>query len=266
MTVAVACTIAGSDSGGGAGIQADLKTFSACGVYGASAVVALTAQNTLGVRRVEAVGLEMVADQIDAVAEDLRPAAWKTGMLGTAEIIAVVVVRLQHHSAANLVVDPVMIAKSGDALLEPLAVDSMRSLLLPEALVLTPNLPEAAELVGHDIDGVEGAREAAAELAAMGPTIVVVKGGHGHGDPVVDVVYDSGSGEYVQLSYPRVGGSSTHGTGCTFSAAIAAHLALGEEPLEAISNARAYLQQALLQAPGLGQGHGPLGHTKLGAI
>jgi hydroxymethylpyrimidine/phosphomethylpyrimidine kinase len=266
MTVAVACTIAGSDSGGGAGIQADLKTFSACGVYGASAIVALTAQNTVGVRRVQAVAVEMVADQIDAIAEDLQPAAWKTGMLGTPEIIAVVVDRLRHHRAANLVVDPVMIAKSGDTLLEPAAVDSLRRLLLPQAMVLTPNLPEAAVLVGHDIDGIEGAHEVAAKLAAMGPRIVVVKGGHGSGDPVVDVVHDKDSGESVEMSYPRVGGSSTHGTGCTFSAAIAAHLALGEEPLVAISNARAYLQQALLQAPGLGHGHGPLGHTKLAGI
>jgi hydroxymethylpyrimidine/phosphomethylpyrimidine kinase len=266
VTAAVACTIAGSDSGGGAGIQADLKTFSACGVYGASAIVALTAQNTIGVRRVQVVDALMVADQIDAVAEDLRPAAWKTGMLATAEIIAVVVDRLQHHGAANLVVDPVMIAKSGDTLLEPSAVESMRRLLLPQAMVLTPNLPEAAELVGHGIDGVEGAHRAAVELAAMGPRIAVVKGGHGTGDRVVDVVHDGASGETVEMSYPRIGGSSTHGTGCTFSAAIAAHLALGEEPLAAISNARAYLQQALLQAPGLGAGHGPLGHTKLATI
>jgi hydroxymethylpyrimidine/phosphomethylpyrimidine kinase len=263
VTVAVACTIAGSDSGGGAGIQADIKTFSACGVYGASVIVALTAQNTLGVRRVEAASVAMVADQIDAVAEDLRPAAWKTGMLGTAAIIAAVVDRLQHHGAANLVVDPVMIAKSGDALLEPSAVDSLRRLLLPQAMVLTPNLPEAAQLVGHGVEGIAGAREAALELAAMGPPVVVVKGGHGAGDPVVDVVYDSVGRETVELSYPRVPGSSTHGTGCTFSAAIAAHLALGEEPLRAISKARAYLQQALLLAPGVGGGHGPLGHTKL---
>jgi hydroxymethylpyrimidine/phosphomethylpyrimidine kinase len=261
VTAAVACTIAGSDSSGGAGIQADLKTFAACGVYGASAIVALTAQNTTGVRRVMLADLEMVGDQVDAVAEDLDPSSWKTGMLGDASIIEVVVDRLRHHRARNVVVDPVMIAKSGDVLLEPSAIVSMRELLLPLATVLTPNLPEAARLLGHPVRaGTAG--EAAAELAAMGPRVVVVKGGHSTADPIVDVVYDSAVGAPTALSYPRVGGTSTHGTGCTFSAAIAAHLALGEEPLDAIKNARAYLQAALLRAPGLGAGHGPLGHSE----
>jgi hydroxymethylpyrimidine/phosphomethylpyrimidine kinase len=261
VTTAVACTIAGSDSGGGAGIQADLKTFAACGVYGASAIVALTAQNTTGVRRVMLADLEMVGDQVDAVAEDLHPSAWKTGMLGDAAIIEVVVERLRHHRARNLVVDPVMIAKSGDVLFEPTAIVSMRELLLPLATVVTPNLPEAARLLGHPV-GANTAGEAAAELAAMGPRVVVVKGGHSTADPVVDMVYDSAVGAAAALTYPRVGGTSTHGTGCTFSAAITAHLALGEEPLEAITKARAYLQAALLRAPGLGAGHGPLGHSE----
>jgi hydroxymethylpyrimidine/phosphomethylpyrimidine kinase len=262
MTAAVACTIAGSDSGGGAGIQADLKTFAACGVYGASAIVALTAQNTIGVRRVMLADLEIVADQVDAVAEDLQPDAWKTGMLGNAAIIEVVVDRLRRHRARNLVVDPVMIAKSGDLLLESSAITSMRELLLPLAMVLTPNIPEAEELLGHPVEGPAGAARASAELASMGPRVVVVKGGHSGADPVVDVVYDSANGAPIELTYPRVGGSSTHGTGCTLSAAIAAHLALGEEPLEAITKARAYLQAALLRAPGLGSGHGPLGHSE----
>jgi hydroxymethylpyrimidine/phosphomethylpyrimidine kinase len=262
MTAAVACTIAGSDSGGGAGIQADLKTFAACGVYGASAIVALTAQNTVGVRRVLLADLAMVAEQIDAVAEDLNPSAWKTGMLGSAGTVEVVAERLRHHGAGNLVVDPVMIAKSGDVLLEPPAIAAIRELLLPLATVLTPNLPEAAELLGHPIEGPAAAAEAAAELAAMGPRVVVVKGGHSTADPVVDVVYESATRAATELTYPRVGGTSTHGTGCTFSAAIAAYLALGDEPLEAITRARAYLQTALLRAPGLGGGHGPLGHSE----
>jgi len=262
MTAAVACTIAGSDSGGGAGIQADLKTFAACGVYGASAIVALTAQNTTGVRRILLADPEMVADQVDAIAEDLHPAAWKTGMLGNAAIIEVVVERLRHHRARNLVVDPVMIARSGDVLLERVAIIAMRQRLLPLATVLTPNLPEAEELLGHAVGGRAGAADAAAELAAMGPKVVVVKGGHSMADPVVDAVYDSTLGSSTELIYPRVPGTSTHGTGCTFSAAIAAFLALGEEPLEAITQARAYLQAALLRAPGLGAGHGPLGHSE----
>jgi hydroxymethylpyrimidine/phosphomethylpyrimidine kinase len=263
MSVAVACTIAGSDSSGGAGIQADLKTFAACGVYGASVIVALTAQNTIGVRRVDTADPAMVIDQIDAVASDLRPHAWKTGMLGSAAIVEVVVERLLHHMAGNIVVDPVMVAKSGDVLLEPEAMLSVRDLLLPIAMVLTPNLPEAAELLGHPVEGLDGAKRAAVELAALGPRMVVIKGGHADTDPVVDIVHDGRTGDILELTYPRVPGNSTHGTGCTFSAAIAAHLALGASPLAAVSEARAYLQEALLRAPGLGAGNGPLGHGEL---
>jgi hydroxymethylpyrimidine/phosphomethylpyrimidine kinase len=260
MTLPVACTIAGSDSGGGAGIQADLKTFAACGVYGASCIVALTAQNTIAVRRVEVVSLEMVADQIDAVAEDLGPAAWKTGMLATPEVIAVVVGRLQHHGAERVVVDPVMVAKSGDRLLTDSAVVTLREALLPHSLVVTPNLPEARLLLGLDRDEPIDPVDAAVRLCALGPRIAVVKGGHAEGDEVVDIVHDAGSGETVTLRNPRVGGTSTHGTGCTLSAAIAAFLARGLAPLDAIASARAYLQVALERAPGLGHGHGPLGH------
>jgi hydroxymethylpyrimidine/phosphomethylpyrimidine kinase len=258
---AVACTIAGSDSGGGAGIQADLKTFEALGVFGASAVVAITAQNTLGVRRVQPAAAEMVADQVDAIAEDLHPGAWKTGMLASTEIIEVVAARLRHHGAQNLVVDPVMVAKSGDRLLDPDAVTALRDMLLPLALVVTPNLPEAAALTGNPADTPDGVRLAARRLAAAGPRFVVVKGGHGTADPVVDVVYDRDRDEWLELRNPRVGGTSTHGTGCTFSAAVAAHLARGFEPVEAIERAREYLQLTLHWAPGLGDGHGPLGHA-----
>ena len=260
MTQAVACTIAGSDSGGGAGIQADLKTFAACGVYGCTAVVALTAQNTLGVRAVQLATAAMVRAQVDAVAEDLKPASWKTGMLGTAALIRVVAAGLRAHQAANVVVDPVMVAKSGDRLLEADAVSAMRDVLLPLATVVTPNLPEVQALTGISVESAADAREAALAIAAMGPRVVVIKGGHAHGDPVVDLVYDRTAEAWLELSYPRVGGTSTHGTGCTFSAAIAAQLARGRDTLDAVAEARAYLQLALERAPGLGAGHGPLGH------
>ena len=263
MTTAIACTIAGSDSGGGAGIQADLKTFAACGVYGCSAIVALTAQNTLSVRAVQVADLDMIAAQIDAVADDLRPAAWKTGMLATEAVIEVVVNRLAVHSAQHLVVDPVMIAKSGDALLAPGAVAALRQYLLPLAEVVTPNLPEARTLTGIDVRTADNAHDAARALAAMGPRIVVIKGGHAATDPVVDLVYDRENNSSFELAYPRIPGTSTHGTGCTFSAAIAAYLARGHSPRAAIEAARAYLQLALERAPGLGSGHGPLGHMPL---
>lgn len=260
MSVPVACTIAGSDSGGGAGIQADLKSFAACGVYGCSVVVAVTAQNTVGVRAVETVSLQMVAAQIDAVAEDLVPAAWKTGMLAGPEIIAVVAQRIEHHGLAQVVVDPVMVAKSGHRLLAEAAVVSLRAALLPLALVVTPNLPEAGHLLDRPV-GPGDAADAARALCALGPRLAVVKGGHAGGEVVVDVVHDAQTGATVELRHPRVPGTSTHGTGCTLSAAIAAFLARGLAPLEAVSSARAYVQEALLRAPGLGAGHGPLGHV-----
>jgi len=256
----VACTVAGSDSGGGAGIQADLKTFAACGVFGASAIVALTAQNTLGVRGVEVTSLEMVVQQIDAVAEDLEPVAWKTGMLATPQVIAVVAQRLELHGAERLVVDPVMVAKSGDRLLSEAAVVTLRVALLPLAMVVTPNLPEARVLLELDSEAVIDPAEAAVRLCALGPRVAVVKGGHADGETVIDVIHDAETGVTLELRLPRIRGSSTHGTGCTLSAAIAAFLARGAEPLDAVSSARAYVQAALRRAPGLGRGHGPLGH------
>jgi hydroxymethylpyrimidine/phosphomethylpyrimidine kinase len=260
MTVAVACTIAGSDSGGGAGIQADLKTFAALGVYGTSAIVALTAQNTLGVRSVQTASTSMVADQIDAIAEDFNPVAWKTGMLSSAELARTVVERLRFHRVRNLVVDPVMYAKSGDLLLEESAVRAVTAELLPLACVVTPNLPEAAALTALPVESSTQRRAAALALAAGGARVVVIKGGHDDGDQVVDVVYDSTSDTFLELVFPRVPGRNTHGTGCTFSAAIAAHLARGDDAIDAVKSARDYVQQALLSAPGLGAGHGPLGH------
>ncbi|MFN2463528.1 MAG: bifunctional hydroxymethylpyrimidine kinase/phosphomethylpyrimidine kinase [Candidatus Dormibacteria bacterium] len=258
--VPVAATIAGSDSGGGAGIQADLKTFAACGVYGCSAIVALTAQNTTGVRAVRVTDAAMVAAQVDAIAEDFRPAAWKTGMLASSEVVSTVIERLSAIAAANVVVDPVMVAKSGAQLLPGEAIDAMRQGLLPLALVVTPNLPEAESLTGIAVSDAASGRRAVLALARLGPRVVVLKGGHADGDPVVDTVFDARDDSWITIRNARVHGTSTHGTGCTLSAAIAAFLARGMDPLEAVRAARRYLQEALLRAPGLGAGHGPLGH------
>lgn len=261
MTMACACTIAGSDSGGGAGIQADIKTFSACGVYGASVVVAVTAQNTLGVTAVETISPRVVAAQVDAVASDIEPAAWKTGMLATAELIETVSAALSRHRAARVVVDPVMVSKSGDRLLAEDAVESLRKRLLPLATILTPNLPEAEVLTGMTIQNDSDMLAAARLLGEMGPRVIVMKGGHRPGDVVTDIVHISDGGRHFRLSEPRVPGNATHGTGCTFSAAIAAFLARGCETETAVRSARRYLQDALLRAPGIGRGHGPLGHS-----
>ena len=261
MTQPVACTVAGSDSGGGAGIQADLLSFAACGVHGCSVVVALTAQNTVGVRAVQTASLDVIAQQIDAVAEDLGPAAWKTGMLATPEVVGVVAQRFEYHGVGQLVVDPVMVAKSGDRLLSEPATVALRKALLPLALVVTPNLPETRVLLGVDDAAHLDPAVAARQLCEQGPRVAVVKGGHADGAEVVDVVHDSATGTTLSLRNPRVPGSSTHGTGCTLSAAITAFLARGADPLDAVASARAYLQTALLRAPGLGHGHGPLGHV-----
>ena len=254
-----ALTIAGSDSGGGAGIQADLKTFMAFGVYGASAITAITAQNTLGVRAIHEVPPDVVAAQIDAVLEDIGADAAKTGMLSSTPIIEAVADRLRAHSVAALVVDPVMIAKSGDALLRPEAVRALRELLLPMATVVTPNAPEATVLSGLEVRDLASAREAARRIRDLGPEMVIVKGGHLGGERSDDLVFDGRSFEI--LSGPRIGTPHTHGTGCTFSAAIAACLARGLEPLAAAREARAFLQGAIEHAEPLGAGHGPVNHS-----
>jgi hydroxymethylpyrimidine/phosphomethylpyrimidine kinase len=253
-----ALTIAGSDSGGGAGIQADLKTFGAFGVYGASAITAITAQNTLGVRAIHEVPPDVVAAQIDAVLEDIGADAAKTGMLSSAPIIEAVADRLRAHSVAVLVVDPVMVAKSGDALLRPEAVRALIELLLPMAAVVTPNAPEATVLSGIEVKDAESAREAARRIHALGPAIVIVKGGHLDGERSDDLLFDGRSFEI--LSGRRIETPHTHGTGCTFSAAIAACLARGMTPLEAAREARAFLQGAIEHAEPLGAGHGPVNH------
>jgi hydroxymethylpyrimidine/phosphomethylpyrimidine kinase len=253
-----ALTVAGSDSGGGAGIQADLKTFAAFGVYGASAITAITAQNTIGVRAIHEVPAAVVAAQIDAVLEDIGADAAKTGMLSSVEIIETVADRLRAHAVAALVVDPVMVAKSGDRLLHEDAVQVLRELLLPLAAIVTPNAPEATVLSGIDVVDAASAREAARRIHDLGPAVVVVKGGHLGGDTSDDLVFDGSSFEV--LSGRRVATRHTHGTGCTFSAAIAAGLARGLPPLEAVREARVYLQGAIEHAEPLGGGHGPVNH------
>ncbi|MFO7173374.1 MAG: bifunctional hydroxymethylpyrimidine kinase/phosphomethylpyrimidine kinase [Bacillota bacterium] len=256
-----AMTIAGSDSGGGAGIQADLKTFNALRVFGTSALTALTAQNTEGVHGVHLVPPEFVAAQIDAVLDDIGTDAVKTGMLATADIVAAVAERLTYWrgrlSPFPVVVDPVMIAKSGAPLLDEPARAAVREALLPLATVVTPNRHEAEQLTGLRIRSVDDARRAAAEIKAMGPAWVVVKGGHvdEDGPEAIDILYDGQ--EWRELGAERLSTSSTHGTGCTFSAAIAAYLARGEAVPQAVALAKQYITGAIRHAFPLGRGHGP---------
>ena len=251
-------TIAGSDSSAGAGIQADLKTFAALGVYGTCAITAITAQNTRGVTAVQETPPDIVAAQIDAVAADIRPDAVKTGMLASAPIIEVVAAKVREHGLPNLVVDPVMVAKSGDRLLRDDAVTVLRDLLLPLAAVVTPNLPEAEVLAGFAIDSDEDVRRAAKEIVGLGARAVVVKGGHREAAEAVDVLYDGTI--FRDYSAPRIDTTSTHGTGCTFASAIAAYLARGEPLAEAVGRAKEYLTEALRRAYPLGGGHGPVHH------
>ncbi|GHO83632.1 bifunctional hydroxymethylpyrimidine kinase/phosphomethylpyrimidine kinase [Dictyobacter formicarum] len=253
-----ALTIAGSDSGGGAGIQADLKTFAALGVFGTSAITALTAQNTLAVRSAFEVPLEMIAAQIDAVMEDIGAGAAKTGMLSSPEIIQVVAERVRHWRL-RLVVDPVMVAKGGERLLQERAIETLRSALLPWAEVVTPNLPEAEVLVGRPLQGIAAMREAARAIHALGPRFVVVKGGHSAG-PAVDILFDGQ--DFKELRAERVETQNTHGTGCTFSAAITAFIARGWPTEEAVVRAKRYITGAIKQADALhiGHGHGPVDH------
>lgn len=259
-----ALTIAGSDSGGGAGIQADLKTFAAFGVFGTSAITALTAQNTVGVEGVYAIPPEFVARQIDVVVKDIGADAVKTGMLTNTRIIEAVAAKIIEHGLRPLVVDPVMVAKSGDALLEPEARDALISSLLPLATVVTPNLPEAEVLCGFPITAMEGMRRAALAIYARGPRCVVVKGGHLEGTRFsTDLFYD---GErFEELSNERIDTRNTHGTGCTFASAIAARLALGDEVLDAVRAAKSYVSTILAASAGLqiGRGHGPMDHMAL---
>lgn len=254
----VAMTIAGSDSGGGAGIQADLKTFHAFGVFGTSAITAITAQNTLGVRAVETIAPEIVASQIRTVAEDLRPAAVKTGMLAEASIIEAVASTLKGLELPHLVVDPVMVAKSGDRLLAEDAIGALSASLLPLAEVVTPNLPEASILAARPVKNLEDARAAAEHIVGLGAGSVLLKGGHFPSDRIVDIFFDGH--DWEEWAEERIDTRHTHGTGCTLSAAICAGLAAGKNRIEAIRAAREFTREAIRTAPGLGGGHGPLNH------
>lgn len=252
----VALTIAGSDSGGGAGIQADLRAFAALGVHGMSAITALTAQNTTGVFGVVELSPEFVGQQIDVVVGDLGVDATKTGMLSSQPIIEVVADRVRAHGLRPLVVDPVMMAKGGDPLLRPDAVDALRKLLIPLATVVTPNLPEAEALAGSPVESLEGMREAARAIHALGPQAVVVKGGHlGGGADAVDLLFDGAT--FVEFRGPRIDTPHTHGTGCTFASAIAAGLALGLGLEQAVGQAKALITAAVRHGLPLGHGHGP---------
>jgi hydroxymethylpyrimidine/phosphomethylpyrimidine kinase len=254
----VALTIAGSDSGGGAGIQADLKTFQAFGVFGTSAVTAITVQNTLGVSAIQKIEPALVAGQILAVAEDLKPAACKSGMLADGEIVHAVADALDRSRIPRFVLDPVMVAASGDPLLEPDAVEALRYRLLPLALLVTPNLDEASILTGMPVRSESDMRAAARHLVDEGCRAVLIKGGHLEGDEVVDLLLEGT--EWQEWRAPRCPVGNAHGTGCTLSAAITAGLAAGRTLREAVDAGLAYTRRALESAPGLGGGSTPLNH------
>ncbi|HEX2230216.1 MAG TPA: bifunctional hydroxymethylpyrimidine kinase/phosphomethylpyrimidine kinase [Candidatus Binatia bacterium] len=257
MRIRKALTIAGSDSGAGAGIQADLKTFAALGVYGTSAVTAVTAQNTRGVSKVLALAPEVVTAQIEAVIADIGADALKTGMLANAAIIASVAEAVEKYRLRNLVVDPVMVATSGDLLIKKNAVAALRALLIPLAIVVTPNIAEAEELTGMTLSKREDFSEAARQIVQMGARSVIIKGGHRVG-PALDLFYDGRS--FRQLHARRIRTKNTHGTGCTFSAAIAAYLAKGEKLESAVVLAKKYITSAIAEAFRVGSGHGPVHH------
>jgi len=256
--IPIGLTIAGSDSGGGAGIQADLKTFHAFGVFGTSAVTAITAQNTKGVTAIHAIPLDMVRAQIDAVVEDLRPGGIKSGMLATANLVSAVAGAIHDHGLLNFVMDPVIVATSGDRLLDSDAEQALITELLPFSALVTPNLHEAGILTGAGISSVEEMRGAARELVGMGAGAALVKGGHLAEAEAVDLFWD-GTEERVwrraHMDTPH-----THGTGCTLSAAVAAGLARGHALLDAVDMAVDFVARAIATAPGLGQGSGPVNH------
>ncbi|HYM67578.1 MAG TPA: bifunctional hydroxymethylpyrimidine kinase/phosphomethylpyrimidine kinase, partial [Patescibacteria group bacterium] len=255
MKLPVALTIAGSDSGGGAGIQADLKTFAALGVHGTSAITAITAQNTVTVTQILEVPVSLVRAQIAAVVEDIGVQAAKTGMLSSLEIIEAVSSAIEAFGISNLVVDPVMVAKGGARLLREDAVATMRSRLIPLARVITPNLPEASVLLGRTVESLAERRQAARDLVAMGATAAVVKGGHAAGD-ATDVFADASI--VVELPATRIETTNTHGSGCVFSAAIAAGLARGLDPLTATRQAKDFITAAIAHSLEIGRGHGPV--------
>ena len=255
----IALTVAGSDSGGGAGIQADLKTFQQYGVFGTSVIVALTAQNTLGVRAVETVPEWMIGAQLTALAEDLPPAALKTGMLAEAAVVRQVARAIRENGWGPLVVDPVMVATSGARLLTTEAEDVIREDLLALAAVVTPNIDEAAILTGRVVHDVATMERAAVTMLRFGPAAVLAKGGHLTGESVTDVLATPTGVRHFK--HPRIETTSTHGTGCTLSAAITAGLALGHSLEDSVTSALDFVHRAIEAAPSLGAGHGPLNHT-----
>lgn len=257
-TLPIALTIAGSDSGGGAGIQADLKTFHAFGVFGTSAITAITAQNTTGVFAVHPIPLDVVRAQIDAVVGDLRPAGIKTGMLATAELVRAVSEAIETHRLDRYVLDPVMVSSSGARLLDEDAVVEVATRLVPLATVVTPNLEEARILTGLPVEGEGGQREAAHRLVEMGASAALVKGGHGIGDVVIDILLHGR--QERRWARPRQVTRHTHGTGCTLAAAITAGLARGIPLEKAVEAALGFVDAAIRTAPGLGAGYGPVNH------
>jgi hydroxymethylpyrimidine/phosphomethylpyrimidine kinase len=261
MPTPIALTIAGSDSSGGAGIQADLKTFAAFGVYGASAITALTAQNTSGVAGIHHVPADFVTAQIDAVFGDLDVNAVKIGMAAQRATIEAIVATLDRWSPKHVVLDPVMVASSGDRLLDPGAVEALRTMLIPRALLITPNLPEAAALLDEPVAVSQDAIESQGRrLLAMGCRMVLIKGGHGQGAESID--YLIGGDSIVALAAPRIATKNTHGTGCSLSSAIAAGLAKGEQLETAVRHAKTWISAAIAAADRLdiGRGHGPIHH------
>lgn len=259
MYVAKALTIAGSDSGGGAGIQADLKTFQELGVFGMSAITVITAQNTLGVQGVYPLTLEAIEAQIDSVLSDIGAEAVKTGMLYSSEIISLVAGKLQEYQVSNLVVDPVMFAKGGTPLLRKEAMNALKKELLPLATVITPNLPEACEIIGIDaIQSQSDMMEAVRRLHAFGPRYVLLKGGHMEGREAVDILYD-GTGTMMFRS-PRIATKNTHGTGCTLASAITAGLAKGQSIRDAVQTAKDFITAAIAHSLDIGEGIGPTNH------
>jgi hydroxymethylpyrimidine/phosphomethylpyrimidine kinase len=255
MKLPVALTIAGSDSGGGAGIQADLKTFAALGVHGTSAITAITAQNTQGVSEILELPPELIREQIKVVVDDIGVQAAKTGMLSSVEIITAVAQAISQHGITSLVVDPVMVAKGGAKLLRDDAVAALREMLVPLAFVITPNIPEAEVLLGRDIASIDDRRRAAKDLVALGARIAIVKGGHADGD-ATDVYFDGS--QLVELRGERIATRNTHGSGCVFSAAITAGLARGLAPIDAAREAKTFITEAIANSLELGRGHGPV--------
>lgn len=252
-----ALTIAGSDCSGGAGIQADIKTFSAHGVFGMSAIVSIVAENTSRVISVENVSADMIKAQIDAVFEDIEVNAVKVGMLSSRECMKAVAEKLREYSPKYTVIDPVMVAKGGHALMEPEALETLKAEIIPLAYVLTPNIPEAEAITGIEIEKLDDAKKAAKLIYSLGAENVMIKGGHLTGD-AVDVLYDGS--EFHTFICERIDTQNTHGTGCTFSSAIAANLANGLTLVEAVQNAKEYITSAIRHSLAIGKGHGPTNH------